>query len=132
MNRPAAALELTDARRATLEVLARSSSAPHQQVRRAQALLLAAAGEANTRIAERLGVTVVTVRSWRARFERAGLADLGVIRPGRGRKPSIAAEKVRSFGTKLAQSSWGRAAVAVRLSPIRPIGCRPGVGVSKL
>ncbi len=81
----------------TLEVLARSSSAPHQQVRRAQALLMAAAGEANTRIAERLGVTVVTVRSWRARFAQAGLADLGVIRPGRGRKPSIPAEKVEAI-----------------------------------
>ena len=78
-------------------MLARSSSAPHQQVRRAQALLLAATGEANTRIAERLGVTVVTVRSWRARFERAGLADLGVIRPGRGRKPSIPPEKVQAI-----------------------------------
>jgi DNA-binding NarL/FixJ family response regulator len=31
----------------------------HQQVRRAQVLPLAATGEANTRIAERLGLTVV-------------------------------------------------------------------------
>jgi len=97
VNRPAAALELTDAQRATLGVLTRSPSAPHQQVRRARALLLAAAGEASTRHAERWGVTVVTVRSWRARFQRAGLADLGVIRPGRGRKPSIAAEKVEAI-----------------------------------
>ena len=58
---------------------------------------MAAAGEANTRIAERLGVTVVTVRSWRARFAQAGLADLGVVRPGRGRKPSISAEKVAAI-----------------------------------
>jgi len=90
-------LELADAQRATLEVLASSRSAPHQQVRRAQALLLAAAGEANTRIAERLGVTVVTVRSWRERFAQAGLSDLGVVRPGRGRKPEISAEKVEAI-----------------------------------
>jgi transposase len=90
-------LELADAQRAALEVLARSSSAPHQQVCRARVLLLAAAGEANTRIAERVGVTAVTVRSWRARFAQAGLADLGVIRPGRGRKPSIPAEKIEAI-----------------------------------
>ncbi len=60
-------------------------------------LLLAAAGEANTRIAERLGVTVVTVRAWRERFVQAGLSDLGVVRPGRGRKPSIPAEKVEAI-----------------------------------
>jgi transposase len=90
-------LELADAQRAALEVLAGSSGAPHQQVRRAQVLLLAAAGEANTRIAERVGVTAVTVRCWRARFAQAGLAELGVIRPGRGRKPSIPAEKVQAI-----------------------------------
>jgi transposase len=97
VNRPAAALKLSDAQRDTLSVLARSTSAPHQQVQRARALLLAAAGEANTRIAERLGVTVVTVRSWRTRFAQRGLADLGVIAAGRGRKPSISAEKVEAI-----------------------------------
>ena len=76
MNRPAAALPVTDAQRDTLEVLASSSTVPHRQVRRAQALLLAAAGEANTRIAEQLGVTVVTVRAWRERFAQAGLTEL--------------------------------------------------------
>jgi transposase len=80
-----------------LELLTRSRSAPHQQVVRARALLSAAAGEANTRIAERLGVTVVTVRAWRSRFAEAGLADLGVVRPGRGRKPSIPQEKVEEI-----------------------------------
>jgi transposase len=97
VNRPAAALKLSDAQRGTLDVLARSTSAAHQQVQRAQVLRLAAAGEANTRIAERVGVTVVTVRAWRARFERAGLADLGVVRAGRGRKPSIPDAKVEAI-----------------------------------
>lgn len=97
MNRPAAALPVTDAQRDTLEVLASSSTVPHRQVRRAQALLLAAAGEANTRIAEQLGVTVVTVRAWRERFAQAGLADLGVVRAGRGRKPSIPTHQVEAI-----------------------------------
>jgi transposase len=94
VNQPAAALKLSVAQRDTLSVLARSTSAPHQQVQRARTLLLAGSGEANTQIAEQVGVSVVTVRAWRARFAQAGLADLGVMRPGRGRKPSISAEKV--------------------------------------
>jgi transposase len=80
-----------------LEALARSGTAPHRQVQRARALLAAAAGEANTGIAERVGVTVVTVRAWRARFEETGLADLGVVHAGRGRKPSIPQEKVEEI-----------------------------------
>ena len=88
---------MTDAQRGTLEVLARSTAAPHRQVQRAKVLLLAAAGEANIRIAGRVGVTVVTVRAWRDRFEQAGLADLGVIHAGRGRKPSISAERVEAI-----------------------------------
>ena len=78
-------------------MLARSSTAPHRQVQRARVLLAAAAGEANTRIAERAGVTVVTVRAWRERFEQTGLADLGVVHAGRGRKPSIPREKIEEI-----------------------------------
>jgi len=66
-------------------------------VQRARVLLAAAAGEANTGIAQRVGVSVVTVRAWRARFAEAGLADLGVIRAGRGAKPSIPAEKIEAI-----------------------------------
>ena len=66
-------------------------------MQRAQVLLAAAAGEANVRIARRVGVTVVTVRAWRARFEEAGLADVGVVRAGRGRRPSISTEKVEAI-----------------------------------
>jgi transposase len=97
VNHAAAALELPGPQRATLEVLARSSTAPHRQVQRAQALLLAAAGEANSRIAEQVGVTVVTVRAWRVRFQEAGLGDLGVVRAGRGRKAVIPAEKIEAI-----------------------------------
>ena len=78
-------------------MLARSGTVPHRQVQRARVLLAAAGGEANTRIAERVGVTVVTVRAWRRRFEETGLADLGVVHAGRGRKPSIPQEKVEEI-----------------------------------
>ncbi len=83
--------------RAALEVLARSQSAPHRQVTRAQALLMAADGMPNTQIATAVGVTVVTVRAWRDRFAVEGLAKLGEVRTGRGPKPSIPAEKVEAI-----------------------------------
>ena len=52
---PAAALPMTSGERETLEALTRSQVAPHRQVLRAKALLMAADGEANTRIAEESG-----------------------------------------------------------------------------
>ena len=56
--------------------------------------MLAGDGVANSQIAMRVGVTPVTVRSWRGRFAGEGLAKLGVVREGRGRKPVISAERV--------------------------------------
>ena len=61
-------------------------------MQRARALLMAADGVANTRIAASLGVTAVTVRAWRTRFAEKGLAKLGEVREGRGPKPSISVE----------------------------------------
>src|SRR6201997_5179397 len=90
---PAAALVMSYGQREALEALSRSQTAPHRQVQRAKALLLAADGVANTRIADELGVTAVTVRAWRNRFAEDGLAKLGEVRKGRGPKPSIPAEK---------------------------------------
>jgi transposase len=94
MNKPAAALSMTDAQRATLAALARSQTAPHRLVVRAKVLLLAADGVANTRIAQRLAVSLPTVRGWRARFAEDGLRDFGKVAAGRGRKATIPAEKV--------------------------------------
>jgi transposase len=91
---PAAPLEITDGQRDALEALARSQVAPHRQVQRAKALLLAAEGTANTLIAEHLDVTVTTVRQWRTRFEADGLARLGEVKAGRGRKPTISDAKI--------------------------------------
>jgi len=91
---PAAALDMSDGQRETLEVLSRSQTAPDRQVARARALLLAADGAANTRIAAQVGVTPATVRAWRTRFTEEGLARLGKVRAGRGRKSTIPLEKI--------------------------------------
>lgn len=86
---PAAALVMSDGQRAALEVLARSQTALHREVQRARVLLLAGDGVANARIAERVGVASATVLAWRRRFGEEGLAKLGRVRSGRGRKQTI-------------------------------------------
>jgi transposase len=96
--RPATApLTLTDGQREILDGLARSRTAPHREVTRAKALLLAAQGLASTAIAGQLGVSPSSVVAWRARFAEEGLAKLGKVREGRGRKPSIPAEAVEAI-----------------------------------
>ncbi len=97
MNHAAAALALTEGQRRALEIIAKSATAPHRDVVRARALLLAADGVANTRITEQAGVSVMTVRAWRERFATGGLAKFGRMREGRGRKVSIPAEKVEAI-----------------------------------
>ena len=103
--RPAApALRMTDAERAILEELARSQTAAHREVIRAKALLSAADGVANTAIGNELGVSPSSVTAWRARFAEEGLTKLAKVRPGRGRKPQIPAEKIDEI-VRLTQQS---------------------------
>jgi transposase len=83
------ALPITDEQRSVLEKLIRSRTAPHRDVQRARALLMAADGFANTRIAAEVQVSPTTVISWRARFTESGLKEFSAVRAGRGRKPSI-------------------------------------------
>jgi len=94
---PAAALVMSEGQREALEVIAKSRTAPFRQVQRARVLLLAADGVANARIAAQVGVCPATVRSWRCRFEADGLAKLGKVRAGRGRKSSIPQSKIEEI-----------------------------------
>jgi len=86
----APALPVTDEQRAELKRMAASSTLPHRQVVQAKALLLAAAGVANQEVARRFEVDSDAVRRWRARFVELGVAGVGVIAKGRGRKPGLA------------------------------------------
>ena len=89
MSGPAAPLALDGSQRAVLELLARSRTAEHRLVQRARVLLHAADGISNVDIAARVGVSKPTVLAWRRDFARRGLAKLGQVAAGRGRKPSI-------------------------------------------
>jgi len=82
----AAPLTVSDDQRSVLEQMAHSTSLPHRKVMQAKALLWAADGVANEEIARRCGVDADAVRRWRRRFVEAGVAGVGVIAKGRGRK----------------------------------------------
>src|SRR5205085_3141348 len=86
-TRAAARLLITDEQRAGLEAMARSPSLSHRAVRQAQGLLDAADGVANEEIGRRRGVSANTVRAWRGSFAARGVAGVGVVAEGRGRKP---------------------------------------------
>ena len=85
----AAAMPVTDDQRVQLERMASSMSLPHRQVVQARGLLWACEGVANEEIARRCGVDSDTVRRWRCRFAEQGIAGVGRIATGRGRKPSL-------------------------------------------
>jgi transposase len=97
MRAPTPALPVTDEQRSVLEKLIRSRAAPHRDVQRARVLLMAADGFANTRIAGEVHVSPATVAAWRERFAANGLQNFSELRPGRGPKPSIPAERVEEI-----------------------------------
>lgn len=73
---PAVPIELREEERAELERVARLRVAPHREVIRARALLLAAAGARNTEIGRAVGVTQRTVFNWRQDFIARRVAAL--------------------------------------------------------
>src|SRR5665811_539855 len=86
-NRPAPGLVLREGDEARLRVLVRSSAGSAGLARRARIVLLASDGVANEQIAQVVGVSPTTVRSWRGRYARLGLDGLGdAARSGRPRR----------------------------------------------
>src|ERR1019366_9164850 len=82
--RPAtAALPISDMQKAMLSAVAKSSTEPHRKVLKAKALLMAADGWANIRIAARLEVSATSVKSWRERFAAEGMGKFGVVQAER-------------------------------------------------
>jgi transposase len=121
MTKPAAALVVTESQREVLEALSISRNAEHREVQRARALLLAADGVANTQIASGVGVTPMTVRSWRTRFEAQGLTKFAKVAAGRGRKPTIPQEVIDQIldltqnSTPVGETHWSTRTMAKRV-----------------
>jgi len=68
-----------------------------------------------------VGVCPATVRSWRCRFEADGLAKLGKVRAGRGRKSSIPQSKIEEIveltrnSRPAGQTQWSSRTMAKRV-----------------
>ncbi len=77
--------------------MAARPSLPHRAVREAKGLLFAADGVANVEVAERLDVSRSTVLGWRRQFPDDGVAGVGKVRAGRGRKPTIPQEAIEQL-----------------------------------
>ena len=80
---------LSEGEREQLERWARRAKSAQALALRSRIVLGCAAGENNTRLARRLGVSVPTVRKWRGRFAERGLDGLSdEPRPGAPRRVS--------------------------------------------
>jgi transposase len=94
---------VTSVVRRVLTRRARGQKTPYRDKVRAQIVLLAARGWPNTQIAEELGITVDTVRTWRGRFAAEGLA--GLVDRARSGRPSrfsaVQVAQVKSLACEL-------------------------------
>jgi transposase len=97
MSLAAAPIELSEEDRDTLERWTRADSTPQGVARRAWVILQAADGVSNSEIARESGLSRPTVIACRERFLDGGPGGLAQVRPGRGRKPQISAEKVAAI-----------------------------------
>lgn len=118
-NRPAPALVLRDGDREELERWTRSDRFGAAAAKRARIVLLAADGEANTRIAELTDATVTTVLNWRGRYQERGIAGLAnAPKPGRPREldhRAIVAETLKPPPKKLGVTHWSSQLLAARI-----------------
>ena len=88
---------ISEGEQALLERWAKAQKTPQSVAVRARIVLAAAAGASNSQIARTLAVSRPTVILWRSRFAEGGAAALTETKPGRGRKPSISAAKIKQI-----------------------------------
>ena len=113
----AVAIVLSDAERVELEQRVRRRKSSHGAARRARIVLLAAEGLSNLAVAEKLGVSRLTVGTWRRRFAAKRLAGLDdEPRPGAPRK--IGDDKIAEVVTRTLETipddatHWSRRSMA--------------------
>jgi putative transposase len=86
LGRPIPPLVLSDDEVQQLQGIASSCLLPHSIVQRAQIVVACGAGETNTAIAKRMGLSGMTVGIWRTRYRELGVEGLhDELRPGRPR-----------------------------------------------
>ncbi len=105
MASTSASTAVSDEQRAVLERWVGAQKTPQSVALRARIVLLAGTGESNSQIARTLGVSRPTVILWRSRFAKDGTAALTETKPGRGRKPTIAAAKIKAIVAATTQTT---------------------------
>lgn len=96
MPRSVAALVVSDSEREQIERWLAAMGTPQQVALRCRIVLAAAAGKPEAAIAAENNVNRKTVRLWRERFGADGLPGLWEIAPGRGRKATYNADRVKA------------------------------------
>lgn len=86
-------IALIASQRHRLKKTARGHKTPYQARMRGQIVLCAARGHSNVRIARETGLHLDTVRTWRGRFAKHGLAGL-TDRKRTGRPPTFTALQI--------------------------------------
>ena len=97
MKKSATQVLLPDEQRRTLQGWVDSPKTPQGMASRARVILLAAEGLSISSIATQVAASRPTVLDWCRRFVEGGVAELTAIRPGRGRKRRISAERVQEI-----------------------------------
>ena len=110
VGRPMPPLSLSEEELRQLQSIANPRSMPHSIVQRAQIVLAFGAGESNTAIAKRMGMTGMTVGKWRKPYREFGIEALhDELRPGRPR--TYEDEKVAEAINRALQRSPAMAAL---------------------
>lgn len=115
----AAPLGLRDGDREQLERWVRSSTVAAGSAQRARIVLLAADGHSNVEIAERVGVSLPTVASWRVRYRDSGIGGLDdAPRSGRPRRidhRQVVATTPKALPKKYGVTHWSSRLLARHL-----------------
>src|SRR5271154_3630575 len=93
----AVAEEVSEEQRVLLERWVNAHGTPQSVAVRAWIVLMGSNGVSNSAIARELGVSRPTVILWRERFRADGPQALWEVKPGRGRKRTITAKKVKEI-----------------------------------
>jgi len=113
MGRPIFKIRLTDSERNELDRRTRAVTTAKRDCLRARIILSRAEGLKQAVVAEKLGISQVIVSKWTRRFVAGGMEGLRDA-PGRGRKPSLPATKIRKVIETVTQPPSGRTRWSVR------------------
>lgn len=104
MPRTVPALKLSPSDREEIERWLSAHGTPQQVTLRSRIVLAAEQGQPDSVTARQLDINRKTVTLWRERFAENGIQGLWEVAPGRGRKPSYGADKIKTIVDATLQS----------------------------